>query len=280
MKQVILILVILSSLFVKVSAQDGVPQPLVVNSGSSMYAAIFGGYFTDKLQDGYYQGGYLSTQPLKAGNLSLGLYAMMNHCSFKNYVIGAYKGSSMSFEAGPSIAYWFDVNDITGLYASFNFGIKYSSSTGESHSKTWLSEQSDYLVTSCLSLVLVRNSDILPRSQLYLAFQKPIDSRNMAAWENKLVEKDNWDLTNIELQSKFNLCDILIKDYMCISPKIILGYAHYGLISNSSESFNLGIEAGYHEESFDDDYSIFLIMKMRNNRDPQYVVGGTINFII
>lgn len=249
------------------------------NGNNVVQFGLYGGYWTETSQDGNYEGMYISTLPYKSGSFAAGAFASFNRSDYKNYIIGANKGSNFSFDGGISIGYWFNLSASSGLWSGLNLGLKVSSSENSSYKGLWESQQDDQSFIVNINLTMKRQVKIFPKISGYLYYQDPVNTKKYAAWNREVVDVPAWDNTNLDIQIKPVIYTPWLGLGYKLTPKLVLGFENHGLHELQDIGYPIGLDIGVNRFDGDDMVSAFLIAKTRPEKEPQWSMGLIINFL-
>jgi len=260
--------------------------------------SLFGGYFAERQNtnnNGNYYGVYADYLILKTWNgWSLGPYIISNRSEFVRNMI-PYESRSLEIGGGMTLGYYSEFFTASHqMFTGLSLGYKHIDENGESlvtggpKKGHYVGEQTDHLLTSSLNANLLKDNsvmrpDLLPRTQLIVNFQIPLQAEKRAYWNEEMIPDSTyqaWDKTFFDIFVKQSLVNWPWGNKVYCSPKAIAYYSYsYGAAANSRNFYAIGQEISWHKPGKDDFLSINLLYKFNGIPKKQnFVLGFSLNF--
>lgn len=252
---------------------------------------FFAGYVDRQAsQDwGHYYGAYLDYQIFKSANeqWSIAPYALVGRSNSRNLIDEARNdygvGGTQSLDYGGGLSFGFYEPEFTFRYQSFigaNIGLRYGAETqtNELPNGIYQSGQEDLFLSLGLNLHLLKSlgmrPNLLPRTQLQIAWKKPIKSKKMALWNGEMVESTPWNKGYFEAQAKQSIFQDFLSSTSDIqyAPKIIGLYTYSA--GDKRSFYGLGAEISFRREYRDNFLSLNVVYKESLNFTDNYILVG------
>lgn len=187
----------------------------------------FGGYEAQRLNTGVndqYLGLYADLLILKTPNWMLGPYLMFDVSRAEDNM-SWFSGHGYEVGLGATLGYFsWNYSPSHKLYTSFNAGIKFNHSSGESvHRGNYRETQRDLLLALGFDFDLIKKQNIafLPRSQFLASFQTPLSTSKEAYWNDQAVGTTAWSKTDLKLVGKQSLTTFRAAWQTCMALKVL-----------------------------------------------------------
>ncbi len=256
-----------------------------------------GGYAAQKNgnNNGGWYGMYAEYMPIKtADGLNIGFCAVASQVGFKTESKNEfYKGSSTDFGAGLAAGKYVEVlTQSHSGYFGLNLMLKKSQDIGEGESVSFKNQigyydakQKDLMLSGELNLNFLKTfgfrENLLPRTQLRLTAQRPLNSEKTSFWNNSPIKESvMWNKSAYGVELKQSIVQIGRMNTL-LEPKIYVGRYHY--VGDKSNWLAIGPELALKKRGWDDFLSVYALYKMQTGdfiphaNDRQFVIG--LNFM-
>lgn len=241
--------------------------------------------------NGGWYGMYFDYLGLKTpSNWKFGFCALASQSDFQsNEIRTTYDGSSTDFGAGLSLGKYTEslFSSFAGYFGS-NLMLKKNKDAGEGETAydngsigKYSMTQEDLILSAELNInLLKRVSNLFPRSQLRLVFQKPLSSERSAYWNDLQIESVPWNKESFQGEFKQSIFQFG-KGQTLFEPKVVINYQHYE--GDGSNWYALGPEFALKKRGYDNFLSVYFLLKKQagnngaNLNGTQFVVG--LNFM-
>lgn len=256
-----------------------------------------GAYVAEKNgnNNGGWYGMYAEYMPIKtADGLNIGFCAVASQVGFKTESKNSiYEGSSTDFGAGLAAGKYVEVlTQSHSGYFGLNLMLKKSQDMGEGQAVGndnlvgyYDAKQKDLMLSGELNLNFLKTfgfrENLLPRTQLRLTAQRPLNSEKTSFWNNSPIKESvMWNKSAYGAELKQSIVQIGRMNTL-LEPKLYLGYYHY--TGDKSHWVAIGPEFALKKRGWDDFLTVYALYKMQTGdfishaNDRQFVVG--LNFM-